>query len=75
MPIAARNRRECSPWFKVKALHHHSIDIMRYYCGDSDGSGTDGIATQRVLTAAVRSIETGAIATVELADTKHAAHD
>ena len=28
------NPRESSPWFQIKALHPHTIDIMRYYAGD-----------------------------------------
>jgi predicted dehydrogenase len=28
------NPNETSPWFHLRALHPHSIDIMRYYCGD-----------------------------------------
>ncbi|MCZ6632165.1 MAG: Gfo/Idh/MocA family oxidoreductase [bacterium] len=28
------NPAETSPWFHLKALHPHSIDIMRYFCGD-----------------------------------------
>lgn len=29
-----KNPRESSPWFQIKALHPHTIDIMRYFCGD-----------------------------------------
>src|SRR5918999_6426986 len=25
---------ESSPWFHLKALHPHTIDVMRYFCGD-----------------------------------------
>lgn len=28
------NPNETSPWFHLRALHPHSIDIMRYFCGD-----------------------------------------
>ncbi|RME64826.1 MAG: gfo/Idh/MocA family oxidoreductase, partial [Caldilineae bacterium] len=28
------NPNETSPWFHIRALHPHSLDIMRYYCGD-----------------------------------------
>ena len=28
------NPQESSPWFHIKALHPHTIDIMRYFCGD-----------------------------------------
>jgi predicted dehydrogenase len=27
------NPRESSPWFQIKALHPHTVDIMRYYGG------------------------------------------
>jgi len=29
-----KNPRETSPWFQIKALHPHTVDIMRYYAGD-----------------------------------------
>ena len=28
------NPNETSPWFHLRALHPHSFDIMRYFCGD-----------------------------------------
>lgn len=28
------NPRETSPYFQIKALHPHTVDIMRYFCGD-----------------------------------------
>ncbi len=28
------NPNESSPYFQIKALHPHTVDIMRYYCGD-----------------------------------------
>ncbi len=28
------NPNETSPWFHLRALHPHSIDIMRYFCGN-----------------------------------------
>ncbi len=28
------NPAESSPWFQIKALHPHTIDVMRYFCGD-----------------------------------------
>ena len=28
------NPNESSPWFQIKALHPHTVDIMRHYCGD-----------------------------------------
>jgi len=31
-----KNPRESSPWFQLKALHPHTVDIMRYFCGDID---------------------------------------
>jgi predicted dehydrogenase len=30
------NPRESSPYFQIKALHPHTVDIMRYFCGDVD---------------------------------------
>ncbi len=29
------NPNETSPWFHIRALHPHSLDIMRFYCGDA----------------------------------------
>ena len=29
------NGNESSPWFHIRALHPHSLDIMRYYCGNA----------------------------------------
>jgi predicted dehydrogenase len=29
------NGNETSPWFHIRALHPHSLDIMRYYCGNA----------------------------------------
>ena len=29
-----KNMRESSPWFQIKALHPHTVDIMRYFGGD-----------------------------------------
>ena len=31
------NPNESSPWFHLRALHPHSIDVMRYFCGDIRG--------------------------------------
>jgi len=28
------NPNESSPWFQIKALHPHTVDVMRYFCGD-----------------------------------------
>lgn len=29
-----KNPAESSPYFQIKALHPHTVDVMRYYCGD-----------------------------------------
>lgn len=34
MSMWIMNPTESSLWFHIKALHPHTIDIMRYYCGD-----------------------------------------
>jgi predicted dehydrogenase len=34
MSMWIMNPRETSPWFQIKALHPHTIDIMRHFCGD-----------------------------------------
>lgn len=34
MTMWINNPVETSPWFHVRALHPHSIDVMRYYAGD-----------------------------------------
>jgi predicted dehydrogenase len=34
MSMWIQNPRESSPWFQIKALHPHTVDIMRYYWGD-----------------------------------------
>jgi predicted dehydrogenase len=34
MSMWISNPRESSPYFQLKALHPHTIDIMRYFCGD-----------------------------------------
>ncbi|MCE5260193.1 MAG: Gfo/Idh/MocA family oxidoreductase [Chloroflexi bacterium] len=34
MALWIMNPRESSPYFHLKALHPHSIDVMRYFCGD-----------------------------------------
>jgi len=34
MSMWIMNPRESSPWFQIKALHPHTIDVMRHYCGD-----------------------------------------
>jgi len=34
MSMWIKNPRESSPYFQIKALHPHTVDIMRYFCGD-----------------------------------------
>lgn len=34
MSMWIMNPRETSPYFHLKALHPHTIDVMRYFCGD-----------------------------------------
>jgi predicted dehydrogenase len=34
MSMWIMNPRESSPYFHLKALHPHTVDVMRYYCGD-----------------------------------------
>jgi predicted dehydrogenase len=34
MSMWIMNPRESSPYFQLKALHPHTVDIMRYYCGE-----------------------------------------
>jgi predicted dehydrogenase len=34
MSMWIKNPTESSPWFQIKALHPHTVDVMRYYCGD-----------------------------------------
>ncbi|MCX5661505.1 MAG: Gfo/Idh/MocA family oxidoreductase [Planctomycetota bacterium] len=34
MSMWIMNPAESSPWFHIKALHPHTVDVMRYYCGD-----------------------------------------
>jgi predicted dehydrogenase len=34
MSMWIKNPRESSPWFQIKALHPHTVDVMRYFCGD-----------------------------------------
>lgn len=34
MTMWINNPNETSPWFHLRALHPHSIDVMRYFCGD-----------------------------------------
>ncbi|MCR2822811.1 Gfo/Idh/MocA family protein [Lederbergia panacisoli] len=34
MKLTIENPNETSPWIHMRALHPHSIDVMRYFCGD-----------------------------------------
>ncbi len=34
MRMWINNPNESSPWFHMRALHPHSVDVMRYFCGD-----------------------------------------
>ena len=34
MAMWIKNPTESSPWFQIKALHPHTVDVMRYFCGD-----------------------------------------
>ncbi len=34
MSMWIKNPAESSPYFQLKALHPHTVDIMRYYCGE-----------------------------------------
>lgn len=34
MSMWIKNPAESSPYFHLKALHPHTIDVMRYFCGD-----------------------------------------
>ena len=34
MSMWINNRAESSPYFQIKALHPHTVDVMRYFCGD-----------------------------------------
>ncbi len=36
MSMWIKNPNESSPWFQIKALHPHTIDVMRHFCGDID---------------------------------------
>ena len=35
MTMWINNPNETSPWFHIRALHPHSLDILRYYCGSA----------------------------------------
>jgi predicted dehydrogenase len=34
MSMWIKNPTESSPYFQLKALHPHTVDVMRYFCGD-----------------------------------------
>ena len=34
MSMWIKNPQESSPYFHIKALHPHTVDVMRYFCGD-----------------------------------------
>ncbi|MBW8349189.1 Gfo/Idh/MocA family oxidoreductase [Bacillus sp. IITD106] len=34
MKLTIGNPNESSPWIHIRALHPHSIDVMRYFCGE-----------------------------------------
>jgi len=34
MSMWIKNPAESSPYFQIKALHPHTVDVMRYFCGD-----------------------------------------
>ncbi len=34
MSMWIRNPAESSPYYMIKALHPHTVDVMRYFCGD-----------------------------------------
>jgi len=34
MSMWIMNPRESSPWFQIKALHPHTVDVMRHFAGD-----------------------------------------
>jgi UDP-N-acetylglucosamine 3-dehydrogenase len=34
MTLWIANPNESSPWFHMRALHSHSVDVMRYFCGE-----------------------------------------
>ncbi len=36
MSMWIMNPTESSPYFQLKALHPHTVDVMRYFCGDVD---------------------------------------
>ena len=36
MTMWINNPNESSPWFHIRALHPHSLDVMRYFAGDLD---------------------------------------
>jgi predicted dehydrogenase len=56
MTMWINNPNETSPWFHIRALHPHSLDVMRYFAGDVEkvqaffkkGPRSDGPGGKRV---------------------------
>jgi predicted dehydrogenase len=56
MTMWINNPNESSPWFHIRALHPHSLDVMRYFAGDVEkvqaffkrGPKTDGPDGKRI---------------------------
>lgn len=56
MTMWINNPNETSPWFHIRALHPHSLDVLRYFAGDIDqvqaffkrGPRADGPGGRRV---------------------------
>ncbi len=36
MTMRINNPNESSPWFHIRALHPHSLDVMRYFAGEAE---------------------------------------
>jgi predicted dehydrogenase len=36
MSMWIKNPNETSPYYQIKALHPHTVDVMRHFCGDVD---------------------------------------
>ena len=36
MAMWIKNPNESSPYFQIKALHPHTVDVMRHFCGDAE---------------------------------------
>ena len=41
MSLWIMNPAESSPWFHIKSLHPHAIDILRHFGGDIEAGGFD----------------------------------